>query len=104
MIDAGVEVPDYPSAAHHIVAGNSPKAAEARATLQKYVIDINDPANGVFLPTAKDVAEGAYHPSLHTNAYYDEINNLVSGVTSKQEALDVLNYIFESLQNGTFMK
>lgn len=104
LIDAGVEAPDYPNAAHHIVAGNSPKAAEARAILQKYGIDINDSANGVFLPTVKDVAEGAYHPSLHTNAYYDEINNLLSGVTSKQEALDVLNYISESLQNGTFMK
>jgi hypothetical protein len=36
LIDAGVEVPDYANAAHHIVAGNSAKAAEARASLQKY--------------------------------------------------------------------
>ena len=40
MIDAGVEVPEYVNAAHHIVAGSSPKAAEARAILQKYGIDI----------------------------------------------------------------
>ncbi len=104
MIDAGVEVPDYPNAAHHIVAGNSPKAAESRAILQEYGIDINDSSNGVFLPTARNVAVGAYHPSLHTNAYYDEVNNLLSDATSKQEALDILNYIAESLQNGTFMR
>jgi len=104
MMDAGIEVPDYPNAAHHIVAGSSPKAAEARAILQKYGIDINDAANGVFLPMAKEVAEGAYHPSLHTNKYYDEINSLLSDVTSKQEALDVLEYISEALQDGTFME
>lgn len=67
-------------------------------------IDINDAVNGVILPTVKDVAEGAYHPSLHTNAYYDEINNLLSGVTSKQDVVDVLNYISGVLQNGTFMQ
>lgn len=104
MIEAGSEVPDYANAAHHIVAGNSAKAAEARSILQKYGIDINDASNGTFLPTVKDVAESAYHPSLHTNAYYDEVNNLLSDVTSKQEALDVLNYISESLKDGTFMK
>lgn len=67
-------------------------------------MDINDASNGVFLPTAKDAANGAYHPSLHTNAYYDEINNLLSDAMSKQEVLDVLNYISESLLDGTFMK
>ena len=72
--------------------------------MKKYGIGINDSANGVFLPTAKNVAKGAYHPSLHTNAYYDEINSLLSGATSKKEALEVLDYISESLQNGTFMK
>ena len=64
--------------AHHIVAGSSPKAAQARAILQKYGVDINDAANGTFLLTVKGVAEGAYHPSLHTNAYYDKINKLLS--------------------------
>lgn len=46
MIESGVEVPDYPNAAHHIVAGSSPKAAEARAILQRYGIDINDSEDG----------------------------------------------------------
>ncbi len=104
MIDIGIEVPNYPNAAHHIVAGNSPKAAEARAILQKYGIDINAPVNGVFLPMVKDVTKGAYHPSLHTNVYFEEVNSLLSGATSKQDVLDILNYISESLQNGSFTK
>jgi RHS repeat-associated protein len=104
LIDAGIEVPDYANAAHHIVAGNSPKAAEARAILQKYGIDINDAENGVFLPTVKDAAESAYHPSLHTNSYYAEVNNLLSDVSSKSEAIDILKYISEELTNRTFLR
>jgi len=104
LIDAGVEVPDYPNAAHHIVAGSSPKAAEGRAILQKYGVDINDVANGTFLPTVKDVAEGAYHPSLHTNAYYDKINKLLSEATCKEDVLDILEFIGDELSSGTFMQ
>ena len=104
LIEAGVEVPDYPNAAHHIVAGSSPKAAEARAILQKYGIDINDAANGTFLPTIKDAAAGAYHPSLHTNAYYDKINKLLSEATCKEDVLDILEFIGDELNNGTFMQ
>lgn len=104
LIDAGVEVPDYPNAAHHIVAGSSTKAAEARAILQKYGVDINDAANGTFLPTVKDVAEGAYHPSLHTNAYYDKVNKLLSEATCKEDVLDILEFIGDELSSGTFMQ
>ena len=104
LIDAGVEVPDYPNAAHHIVAGSSPKAAEARAILQKYGVDINDAANGTFLPTVRDVAEGAYHPSLHTNTYYDKVNKLLSEATCKEDVLDILEFIGDELSSGTFMQ
>jgi len=102
LIEAGVEVPDYPHAAHHIVAGNSPKAAEARAILQRYGVDINDAANGTFLPTARGVAEGAYHPSLHTDSYYRKVTELLSSATCKDDVRDILDDIAEQLQNGTF--
>ena len=102
MIDTGVEVPGYPNAAHHIVAGNSPKAAEARAILQKYGININDAANGMFLPTVKDAAKGAYHPSLHTDSYYRKVTELLSSTKSKDDVLDILDDIAEQLRNGTF--
>ena len=104
LIEAGVEAPDYPNAAHHIVAGNSPKAAEARAILQKYGVDINDAANGTFLPTVRDVVEGAYHPSLHTNSYYDKINKLLSEATCKEDVLDILEFVGDELSSGTFMQ
>ena len=104
LIESGVEVPDYLNAAYHIVAGSSPKAAEARAILQKYGIDINDSANGVFLPTVRGVAEGAYHPSLHTNAYYDKINKLLGEATCKEDVLDILEFISDELSSGSFME
>ena len=102
MISAGVKVPDYPHAAHHIVAGTSPKAQEARAILKKYGVDINDATNGVFLPAQKGVAEGAYHPSLHTDKYYLKVNEMLQTVTSKDELLEILEELGEQLLNGTF--
>lgn len=72
--------------------------------MQKYGVDINDATNGVFLPTAKDVAESAYHPSLHTNAYYNEINKQLLKATSKEDVLSILDDISEQLMDGTFMK
>lgn len=104
LLDAGDEVPDYKNAAHHIVAGSSAKAEEARAILKKYGVDINDAENGVFLPTQKGVSDAAYHPGLHTNAYYDEVNNLLKEASSKEEVVEILGYIKESLQKGTFMR
>lgn len=57
------------------IIGASPKSAEARAILQKYEIDINDPTNGVFIPTVRDIAEGTYHSSLHTDYYYRKVTD-----------------------------
>ncbi|RCX13018.1 HNH/ENDO VII superfamily nuclease [Anaerobacterium chartisolvens] len=102
MIESGINVPNYANAAHHIVAGSSPKAAEARAILQKFGVDINDATNGAFLPTVKDVAEGAYHPSLHTDSYYRKVTDLLSGAKSKNDVLDILDDIADQLSKGTF--
>jgi len=102
IIASGRAKPSYDCAAHHIVAGSSKKAADARAILQKYSIDINCAENGVFLPTDKSILSGTYHPSMHTNVYYEEVNNLMSGVQSREEALEMLNYIRECLEQGTF--
>jgi len=41
-------VPDFPNAAHHIVAGKAPSAEAARQILLEYEVDIDDAANGVF--------------------------------------------------------
>jgi RHS repeat-associated protein len=81
------------SAAHHIVAGSAPGAEAARATLRKLGIDINDAANGVFLPAAQ-------HAALHTNAYYAAVNKALEGVTTQSQALQILKTIGQTLQAG----
>ena len=102
IINSGRVKPSYDCAAHHIVAGTSKKATNAMAILQKYSIDINCAEKGVFLPTDRSVLGGTYHPSMHTNVYYDEVNNLMSSVKSRAEALEMLEYIRECLEQGTF--
>ena len=101
---AGKQAPDYDNAAHHIVAGTSAKADEARQILSGFNIDVNDASNGVFLPTVKDVTEAAYHPSLHTDAYYTKVNEMLRKATSDVRAKAILDDIAEQLLNGTFMK
>jgi len=102
MIASGQKEPSYNNAAHHIVAGSSPKAAESRAILDKYGININSADNGVFLPTDKDVTGVAYHPSLHTDEYYRKVNTLLENASSKEDVIDILNMIKEGLLDGTF--
>lgn len=91
------------SAAHHIVAGDDIRAAQARAILQREGIDINEAANGAFLPRNQSVAAppASTHSTLHTNRYYQQLT------TELQQAApgtvrDVLADIAQRLQNGTF--
>lgn len=102
LIRAGKIRPNYPSAAHHIVAGSSRKAVEARAILYKFNVDINDAVNGVFLPTVKNISNAAYHPSLHTDAYYRKVTELLIQAKSKDDVIDILTDIAEQLEKGTF--
>jgi len=83
------------AAAHHIVAGAAPLAADARAVLERFGIGINDAANGVFLPSV-------VHSSLHTNAYYTGVNDALAGATNSDEALEVLEGIRSNLLGGGF--
>ena len=102
MIASGQIEPSYKNAAHHIVAGSSPKATEARSILEKYGIDINSSDNGVFLPTERVGAGASYHPSLHTNEYYRKVNMLLNNANSREDVLDILNMIREDLLDGSF--
>ena len=98
---AGVEVPDYPNAAHHIVAGSAPGAENAREILTKFGIDINDSSNGVFLPTQRNVVNSAYHPSLHSTEYYEKVDDMLSAATNREEAIEILHEIADQLAEGT---
>jgi hypothetical protein len=91
---------DY--AAHHMVASGAEKAAEARDILKQHDIDIDSAINGVFLPRKRGISNAVYHPELHTNAYYERVNQLLRNANTKSEVIDVLKYIRQQLLNGTF--
>ncbi|MBS2966452.1 AHH domain-containing protein, partial [Actinocrinis puniceicyclus] len=91
------------TAAHHIVASTSPKAASARAQLASFGIDINDADNGVYLPRGSASSNPlgmAVHSRVHTNLYYDNVNEMMSWAQNADQARDVLGYIRNQLQSG----
>jgi hypothetical protein len=99
---AGIPRPPN-TAAHHIVAENAMRAEEARRILRHFGVDINAAANGVYLPVEQEgTTSGLYHPSLHSNAYYTEVNDRLRGATSENEVLEILDDIRGELLNGTF--
>ena len=90
-------------AAHHIVAGGAEAAAPARAVLERFEIGINDAANGVFLPgtrAAPNAVGAAVHSPLHTPGYYQAVNEALGQATTRQEALEVLQALRQSLLGG----
>lgn len=91
------------SAAHHIVAGNANIAAPARTVLQKFGIEINSAANGVFLPANRTVAgvtRAAIHSEVHSRAYYQAVNQAIQTATTRAEAEAILNSLRQSLLSG----
>ena len=48
------------------------------------------------------MTESTYHPSLHTDAYYRNVTELLSQAQSKNDVLDILSDIAQELTNGTF--
>jgi len=101
--DAGIVRPSD-SAAHHIVAGRVPLAAEARSILQSEGIGINDAENGVFLPkdtTVPNSSGAQVHSTVHTNIYYNAVNAALRNAAPGTVA-EVLQDIADQLQNGTF--
>lgn len=61
---AGYTEPDYKNAAHHMVPATAEVAGEARIILRNCGIDINDAANGVFLPTETGHGTAAVHRGI----------------------------------------
>jgi hypothetical protein len=94
-LEAAGNVRKAGDAAHHIVAGSAPGAAEARATLQGLGIGLDDAANGVFLQSAE-------HASVHTAEYYAAVNRALAAVKKRAEAERVLQSIAQGLKSGTF--
>ena len=67
----------YGNAAHHLVPHQDKRADRARDILEKYQIELNSAANGVFLPYQKNeyTGETALHVGNHGPDYIEEITN-----------------------------
>jgi hypothetical protein len=102
------QIPKPPQhATHHIVPENDSRfetAKEARKLLEKFGIKQYDPVNGVNLPNKPEAGEGAYHPALHTEKYYQEVERLLRGATSKEHAREILKGIGQKLLKNQFPK
>lgn len=84
--------------AHHIIGNKTPKAAEK---LNKYGIDINDPMNGVFLPSSnRSGLRGTVHRGGHTQDYYDYVEQMFSNCRSKEDCYEVLDKLKDDLYKG----
>lgn len=91
------------AAAHHIVAGNAPRAQAARNMLARHGVGINEAANGVFLPAnaaSPNLSGAAVHSSLHTRHYYETVNKLLSGARSRAQVLVRLALLRKKLLTG----
>jgi hypothetical protein len=105
MEKAGITRPPD-TAAHHIVPAGLkkfPSAVEARGILKRFDIDVNNAANGVYLPSIfDDEVKAAYHGTLHTEAYSKEVLSRLKERQSKEEVLLTLNEIRKQLLAGAF--
>lgn len=87
------------------MAGTARAAAQARAVLQRFGIGINDAVNGAFLPASRasqNLTGAAVHAGLHTNAYYQAVNQLLGSATTRAEAEAALQAIRQALLSGEF--
>lgn len=105
MEKAGIKRPAN-AAAHHIVPAGLKKfkeAEQARAVLAKFGIGVENAANGVYLPSVfDDAVKAAYHGSVHTKAYYEELFRRLKAARSKEDALKILDGIRRDLLAGRF--
>ena len=105
MVKAGIDRPAS-TAAHHIVPATLEKftsAAKAREILSKFGISVENAANGVYLPSKfDDAVKAAYHGSIHSRRYCEELYARLRTARSKEEALLALNQIRKELLTGRF--
>ena len=84
--------------AHHIIGNKTPIAA---SKLKQFGIDINDPMNGIFLPSSdRSGLRGVVHRGGHTQDYYDYVEQMFSQCKSKNDCYEVLDQIKSDLYKG----
>jgi A nuclease family of the HNH/ENDO VII superfamily with conserved AHH len=92
---------------HHMVPSKDGGSAmqAIRDKLALLDLDLNDAANGVWLPGSRSVekpGEPAYHPRLANDRYNEAMIKLLNPVTTKQEAIRVLAEVAAMLQSREF--
>ena len=74
-----------------------------KSSNQKRPVRRQNSCNGVFLPAttaSQNVAGAAVHSTLHTNAYYQAVNQMLLGATNRAEAEAALKAIGQALLSG----
>ena len=89
-------------AAHHVVEGNDPAAIASRRILEQFGIDINDAANGIFLPSDsnRSIFKGAVHKTHHTEEYSEYVYRELKDCKSREEVIKKLTEIKHHLYDG----
>ena len=103
----GIPKPKGDVDAHHIVSWNEPDALGSRNILQNAGIDINEAANGVFLPSNISKASlypdlGPNHKAIHTSAYYENLESRLAAVPHNQIRSE-LQKISSEIIEGSFL-
>ena len=84
--------------AHHVVGNETPIAGKK---LEQYGIDINDPMNGIFLPSSDGSGlRGVIHRGSHKQEYYEYIEQMFSQCKSKKDCYEVLDKVKSDLYKG----
>jgi hypothetical protein len=103
---AGVEPPDSTYEPHHIVPSRAGGARmdAIRNLLADVGVGLNDAPNGTWVPSARSAedAPGAYHPRLNNDVYNDAVIQELTGVTTKEQAINILADIAARLATGDF--
>ena len=111
MLAAGRSKPADTSA-HHIVAWNHPRAIRSRIRLAAFGIDIDNEANGVFLPKGLKccphpiLPAASPHTKVHTHFYFLNVEFLLESTIAegmgRNDIIETLREIGEDLQDGVF--
>lgn len=92
--------------AHHIVTGGATRqtAKDALAKIKALGVDVNEGANGVFMPKSSKYVAGTTpaHSKIHTNDYYDEVWDRIRLITKPDDLREELQKIKSEIIAGSF--
>jgi hypothetical protein len=92
--------------AHHIVAGGARQSAkDALAKIKALGVDVNEGANGIYLPKSAKYVKNAKtpHAEVHTETYYNELLKDLNGLNGQPDALrQKLQYIAKLLESNSY--